>query len=41
MVGLIAVGDPSINLEAVESGRYPGKAKTTMSELLRELKGSM
>jgi pseudoazurin len=40
MMGLIAVGDPSVNLKAVESARYPGKAKTTLAELLKQLKAS-
>lgn len=41
MVGLIAVADPSINLEAVAKGRYPGKAKTVMAELLEQVKAIM
>lgn len=41
MVGLIVVGDPSGNLDAVESARYSGKAKATMTALLREVKASM
>ena len=40
MVGLIVVGDPSVNFDAVAAGRYPGKAKTVMSELLAEVKAS-
>jgi pseudoazurin len=40
MVGLIAVGDPSVNLEAVKSARYPGKARQVMAELLRQVSGS-
>ena len=40
MVGLIVVGDPSVNLEAVKSGRYPGKARTVMADLLKEVEGS-
>jgi pseudoazurin len=40
MVGLIAVGDPSINLDAVAAGKYPGKAKTVLAELLREVKAT-
>jgi pseudoazurin len=40
MVGLIAVGDPSINFDAVAAGKYPGKAKTVLSELLRETKAT-
>ena len=31
MVGLIAVGDPSINLDAVAAGKHPGKAKTVVT----------
>ena len=38
MVGLIVVGDPSINLDAVAAARYPGKAKTVISDLLAEVK---
>ena len=41
MVGLIAVGDPSINLDAVKSARYPGKARQVMVELLDEVQASM
>jgi pseudoazurin len=41
MVGLIAVGDPSVNLEAVKGGRYPGKARQVMAELLKEVEASM
>jgi pseudoazurin len=41
MVGLIAVGDPSINLEAVKSARYPGKARQVMADLLKEVEASM
>ena len=40
MVGLIVVGDPSVNLDAVAAGKYPGKAKTVLSDLLREVKAS-
>jgi pseudoazurin len=41
MVGLIVIGDPSINLEAVKSARYPGKARTVMAELIEEVEASM
>ena len=41
MVGLVAVGDPSINLEAVKSARYPGKARQVMADLMKEVEGSM
>jgi len=41
MVGLIAVGDPSINLEAVKGARYSGKARQVMAELLKEVEASM
>lgn len=41
MVGLVAVGDPSINLEAVKSARYPGKAREVMAGLLQEVQASM
>ena len=37
MVGLIAVGDVSINLEAVKSARYPGKARQVIADLLKEV----
>ncbi len=40
MMGLIAVGDPSVNLKAVEGARYPGKAKATLAELLKQLQAS-
>ena len=40
MVGLIVVGDPSVNLDAVAAGKYPGKAKTVLTELLREVKAT-
>lgn len=41
MVGLIAVGDPSVNFEVVAKGRYPGRAKTVMAELLEQAKVTM
>jgi pseudoazurin len=41
MVGLVAVGDPSINLEAVKGARYPGKARAVMAALLKEVEASM
>ena len=40
MVGLVAVGDPSINLEAVKSARYPGKARQVIADLLKEVEAS-
>ena len=40
MVGLIAVGDPTINLEAVKTARYAGKARTVMAELIKEVEAS-
>jgi pseudoazurin len=40
MVGLVAVGDFSVNLEAVKSARYPGKAREVMAELLKEVQPS-
>jgi pseudoazurin len=40
MVGLIVVGDPSINVAAVKSARYPGKARQVMAELLKEVEAS-
>ncbi|MEM9443559.1 MAG: pseudoazurin [Pseudomonadota bacterium] len=39
MIGFIVVGDPSINIEAVESMRYPGKSKALAAELIGEIKG--
>ena len=41
MVGLVAVGDPSINLEAVKGARYPGKARQVVADLLKEVQASM
>ena len=41
MVGLIVIGDPTINLEAVKSARFPGKARTVMAELLEEVEASI
>jgi pseudoazurin len=38
MVGLIVVGDPSVNLEVVEKQKYPGKAKSVMADLLEQVK---
>ncbi len=40
MVGLIAVGDFTANLEAVKSARYPGKAREVMAALLKEVQAS-
>ena len=40
MVGLIAVGDPSVNIEAVENERYPGLAKKVMAGLIEEAKAN-
>jgi pseudoazurin len=40
MVGLVAVGDFSSNLEAVRSARYPGKALEVMAELLKQVQAS-
>jgi pseudoazurin len=40
MVGLIAVGDFSVNLEAVKSARYPGKARQVIAQLLKEVQAS-
>jgi pseudoazurin len=40
MLGLIAVGDASVNLDAVKSARYPGKARQVMAELLKQVSGS-
>jgi pseudoazurin len=41
MVGLIVIGDPTVNLEAVKTARFPGKARTVMAELLEELEASI
>jgi pseudoazurin len=41
MVGLIAIGDPTINLEAVKGARYPGKARSVMAELIKEVEASI
>ena len=38
MMGLIVVGNSTSNLKDVENGRYPGKAKATLTELLKQLK---
>jgi pseudoazurin len=38
MVALIAVGNPSVNIEAVEGERYPGLAKTVVADLLEQVK---
>jgi pseudoazurin len=40
MVGLVAVGDFSSNLEAVRSARYQGKALEVMAELLKQVQAS-
>jgi pseudoazurin len=40
MVGLIAVGEPAVNLAAVKSARYPGKAREVMAELLKQVGAS-
>jgi pseudoazurin len=40
MVGLVAVGDFTTNLDAVKSARYPGKAREVMAELLKEVQAS-
>ena len=41
MVGLVVVGDASVNLDAVEGGKYPGKAKKVIAELLADVKAGM
>ena len=41
MVGLIVICDPTVNLEAVKSARFPGKARTVMAELLEEVEASI
>ena len=38
MVGFINVGDPSINLEAIEDIRYPGRSKMFAAEHVEEIK---
>jgi hypothetical protein len=40
MVGLVAVGDFTTNLDAVKSARYPGKAREVVAELLKEVQAS-
>jgi pseudoazurin len=40
MVGLVVVGDPSVNIEAVEGERYPGLAKKVMAGLLEEVRAN-
>jgi pseudoazurin len=41
MVGLIVIGDPTVNLEAVKSARFPGKARKVMAELLEQVEASI
>ncbi len=41
MVGLVVVGDASVNLDAVEGGKYPGKAKKVLADLLKDVKAGM
>lgn len=40
MVGLVAVGDPSVNIAEVESERYPGLSKKVMAELIEQVKAN-
>lgn len=40
MIGFVVVGDPSVNIEAVEETRYPGKSKALAAELIDEIKAS-
>lgn len=41
MVGLVVGGDASVNLDAVEGGKYPGRAKKVLADLLKEIKAGM
>ena len=41
MVGLVVIGDPTINLQAVKSGQYPGKARTVIADLIKEVEASI
>lgn len=41
MVGLVVVGDASVNLDAVEGGKYPGRAKKVLADLLKDVKAGM
>ncbi|MEM7042759.1 MAG: pseudoazurin [Pseudomonadota bacterium] len=38
MVGFIIVGDPSVNIDAVEGIRYPGRSKKVAAELIGQIK---
>lgn len=40
MVGLIQVGDSTENLEAAQTAKLPGKAKTRMAELMAQVGSS-
>ena len=39
MVGLIQVGDNPVNLDAAQTAKLPGKAKTRMAELMAQVGG--
>lgn len=41
MIGFIVVGDPSVNLEAVEGQRYAGRSKKIAAELIAQIKEGM
>ncbi len=38
MVGFVVVGDPSLNIEAIEGVRYPGRSKKVAAELIKRIK---
>ena len=40
MVGVVVVGDPSINLEAAKKVSHPGKAKQVFAKLLEQAGGT-
>ncbi|MBS3651861.1 hypothetical protein KEU06_24950 [Pseudaminobacter sp. 19-2017] len=40
MVGVIQVGESTANLDAAETAKLPGKAKTRMAELISQVGGA-
>ena len=40
MIGFVIVGDPSVNIEAIEESRGPGKSKALAAGLIEEIKAS-
>ncbi|MEL6963047.1 MAG: plastocyanin/azurin family copper-binding protein [Pseudomonadota bacterium] len=38
MVGFVVVGDPSLNIEAIEGVRYLGRSKKVAAELIKRIK---